>query len=102
MKSTRRGTITSVAEVANVSARGVWIFLGDREVFLPFERFPWLEGAPVGVIANVERPRPHHLHWPDLDVDVDLDSIDHPEAYPLVSRKTLVVAEPGRPKRRSR
>jgi hypothetical protein len=23
------------------------------------------------------------LHWPDLDVDIDIDALKHPEAYPL-------------------
>jgi hypothetical protein len=25
------------------------------------------------------------LHWPDLDVDLHVDSIEHPERYPLVA-----------------
>ena len=27
-----------------------------------------------------------HLHWPTLDVDLSLDSLKHPEAYPLTAR----------------
>jgi Protein of unknown function (DUF2442) len=23
------------------------------------------------------------IHWPDLDVDIDVDALKHPEAYPL-------------------
>jgi hypothetical protein len=38
-------------------------------------------------LLNVELPHPHHLYWPDLDVDLAMESIDHPERYPLVSRK---------------
>jgi hypothetical protein len=33
----------------------------------------------------LERPTPCHLYWPDLDVDLSLDSIEHPERYPLKS-----------------
>jgi hypothetical protein len=29
-----------------------------------------------------ERPQPQHLYWPDLDVDLSVDSIEHPERYP--------------------
>jgi hypothetical protein len=32
------------------------------------------------------------LYWPDLDIDLALDSIQHPERYPLVSK-----AQPNRP-----
>jgi hypothetical protein len=77
------GTATSGAEVTNISKHGFWILVDDREHFLPFEDFPWFEKAPVHAILNVERPMPHHLHWPELDVDLTLESIEHPERYPL-------------------
>jgi len=25
----------------------------------------------------------NHLFWEDLDIDLDIDSIEHPEKYPL-------------------
>jgi hypothetical protein len=31
-------------------------------------------------------PSPHHLRWPDLDVDLAVESIRDPEKFPLVSR----------------
>jgi hypothetical protein len=31
-------------------------------------------------------PSPHHLRWPDLDVDLAVESIRNPEKFPLVSR----------------
>src|SRR3546814_7518272 len=31
-------------------------------------------------------PSPQHLYWPDLDIDLAVDSIRHPERFPLVSR----------------
>ena len=45
--------------------------------------------ATVGQLLNVAWPSPHHLYWPDLDVDLAVDSIDHPEMYPLVSAARL-------------
>jgi hypothetical protein len=80
------GSTTSAAEVTNISARGVWLLVEDRELFMPFEEFPWFADAPVRAILRVERPHPHHLYWPDLDVDLALESIEHPERYPLKSR----------------
>jgi len=87
MKSAPRGAATSQAEVSAISPHGVWLFLGDREVFLPFEKFPWFRDAPVAGVLNVERPQPHHLYWPDLDIDLHLESIEQPEKYPLLSRE---------------
>jgi hypothetical protein len=72
--------------VTNISAHGFWLFLDEREFFLPFEDFPWFRNASIGQILNVRRPQPHHLYWPDLDVDLAVESIEDPGRYPLVSR----------------
>ncbi len=77
------GRAISEAEVTNISRHGFWVFLGDRELFLPFEEFPWFKGAHVEAILNVERPQEHHLYWPDMDVDLMVDSIEHPDRFPL-------------------
>lgn len=86
MKSALHGSNTSDVEVTNISGHGFWMFIHGQETFLPFEQFPWFKDAPVGKILNVEMPSSHHLHWPELDIDLELDSIHHPENYPLVSR----------------
>ncbi|MGH2758977.1 MAG: DUF2442 domain-containing protein, partial [Actinomycetota bacterium] len=75
------------AEVSNISAHGFWVLVDDRELFLPYDEFPWFKNATAAAILRVERPQPHHLHWPDLDVDLTLDSIQHPEKYPLRARQ---------------
>jgi hypothetical protein len=33
-------------------------------------------------------PSADHLYWPTLDVDLSVESLRHPERYPLVSRAT--------------
>jgi hypothetical protein len=80
------GTATSTAEVTNISKHGFWMLIDGRELFLPFEQFPWFRQATVEAILRLERPAPGHLYWPDLDVDLALESIEHPERYPLTSR----------------
>jgi len=72
--------------VTCISEDGFWLLLDDRELFVPFEEFPWFKAASVSAILNVEWPQPHHLYWPDLDVDLAVESIEHPERYPLVSK----------------
>jgi hypothetical protein len=62
------------------------MLIDGRELFLPFREFPWFKQAPVAAILHVRRPAPGHLHWPDLDVDLALDSIEHPDRYPLKSK----------------
>jgi hypothetical protein len=86
MKSQALGNGTSDVEVTNISQHGFWLLLGNRELFLPFSDFPWFKGASISAILNVEWPQPHHLYWPDLDVDLAVESIEQPGRYPLVSR----------------
>jgi len=86
MKSAAHGRSTSPAEVTNVSPHGFWLFVGERELFVSFKDFPWFRDASVRAIGNVQLPSPHHLYWPDLDVDLAVESIDHPEKFPLVSQ----------------
>jgi hypothetical protein len=38
---------------------------------------------PVKHVFKVEEPHPGDLYWPDLDVDLSLDIIQHPERFPL-------------------
>lgn len=86
MRSAPPGPSTSPVEVTNVSPHGFWLFVGDRELFVSFKEFPWFREASVREITNVQLPSPHHLYWPDLDVDLAVESIEHPEKYPLVSQ----------------
>ena len=86
MTSQALGNGTSDVEVTHISQHGFWLLLGNRELFLPFSDFPWFREAPVSAILNVEWPQPHHLYWPDLDVDLAVESLDPPDRYPLVSR----------------
>ena len=88
MRSETPGTATSEPEVTNISRHGLWLLLDDRELFLPFEEFPWFKSASVAAILNVERPQSHHLYWPDLDIDLAVESIEHPERYPLKAKTT--------------
>ena len=80
------GIVTSAPEVTHVSQHGLWLLLADEEVLLPFEQFPWFRRATIEQLSNVEWPSPDHLYWPELDVDLSVESIRRPEAFPLVSR----------------
>ena len=84
MKSLPRGADTSRVEVGNIDQHGLWLLVDDKEYFLPYEGFPWFRKATVGQILNVELFHGDHLHWPDLDVDLSIDSLAHPESFPRI------------------
>ena len=102
MKSTRLGKHT-LAEVKNISTNGFWLLIEEKERFLSFEDFPWFKEARIRELVNVELQSPNHLYWPDLDIDLAVDSIDHPELYPRVSRlRANTLPPPNRATRKSR
>ena len=86
MKSSGNGRRTSGAEVQGVLKRGVWLLVRGREYFLPFSRYPWFKGARLSVIRRLRLLHGNHLYWPDLDVDLALESLEYPERYPLTYR----------------
>ncbi len=83
MSSLKLGRRTSEIEVTNVSRHGFWLLAGERELFLAYEEFPWFRDAAVKDVFNVEQPTPDHFYWPGLDVDLGLETIEHPERFPL-------------------
>jgi hypothetical protein len=77
-------TLAVEVEVLNISKHGFWLMVHGREYYLPFDDFPWFRNATIAEILAVEQPQPDHLCWPALDVDLHLDSLQHPERYPLI------------------
>ena len=85
-RSALPGAPVSAVEIRDLSANGFLLVIGDDRLFVPFDDFPWFRDAPVKRLVNVEQPHAGHLHWPDLDIDLAVESIRHPERFPLVQR----------------
>ena len=77
------GKSISPIEVTNISRHGIWLLSHEREQFMSYEEFPWFRDASVGQILNVREVSPGHFHWPDLDVDLTAEMIEHPARFPL-------------------
>ena len=86
LKSETLGTHTLDVEVSHISQHGIWLLLADRELFLSYDNFPWFKDAAVSAVLEVQLPQPNHLYWPALDIDLAVESIEHPEQFPLVSK----------------
>ena len=91
MISATPGTDTSDSEVTNITQHGFWIWLAStqREYFVPFNDYPAFKAATVAQILNMKYLPPSQLSWEELDIDIELDALIHPEAFPL-SYKTLL------------
>lgn len=84
MNSSVLGAVTSAVEVTNMDRFGLWILVREKEYFLPYEQYPWFKDAKVDQILNVQLLREDHLHWPELDVDLCIESLEQPDKYPLI------------------
>ena len=86
MNSQTLGKNASAVEVSHISSHGIWLLAGDKEYFMPYEKFPWFKDAAIEAVLKVEEPSPGHFFWPDLDVDLTPEIIEHPERFPLKAK----------------
>ncbi|NOX19677.1 MAG: DUF2442 domain-containing protein [Nitrospirae bacterium] len=86
MKSKQLGRNGLKVEVTNISSHGIWLLAGDKELFLSYEDFPWFKDVSINKILNVQEISPGHFYWPDLDIDLTLEIIEHPERFPLKAK----------------
>ncbi|MBI3306523.1 MAG: DUF2442 domain-containing protein [Candidatus Omnitrophica bacterium] len=82
-KSQKPGKSTSKVEILNISKNGIWLYVKTKEYFLSYQDFPWFSDATVSEIFDVKLIHGFHLRWEQLDVDLELESLEHPERYPL-------------------
>ncbi|MBQ9214241.1 MAG: DUF2442 domain-containing protein [Bacteroidales bacterium] len=59
----------------------------QKHNFLSYNRVPWLKDATVRNILNIKMSGKDAVEWPDFDVDLEEESLKHPERYPLVMRR---------------
>lgn len=84
MKLQKRGKNISKVEILNISNCGIWLYVKGCEYFLSYKEYPWFDDATVKEICHVELLHDSHLYWPELDVDLKMDSLENPEKYPLI------------------
>lgn len=78
-------TVTELsAEITNISPNGIWVLSNDKEYFIDYKDYPFFTNASIKQIADVEVDSFGNLHWPELDIDIELDSLENPEEYPLI------------------
>ena len=78
------GTGTSVKVLAIFPA-GIYIEVYGHDYFLPYSSNPWFEEAKISDIFNIEPVGHSGVRWDALDVDLAIESLKHPEKYPLIA-----------------
>ncbi|HHD63970.1 MAG TPA: DUF2442 domain-containing protein [Desulfobulbaceae bacterium] len=88
MSSLAHGKNTLSVEVTNISMHGVWLLAHGKELFMSYDDFPWFKDQPVKTILHVEEQSHGHFYWPEIDVDLTEQIIEHPERFPLKAKST--------------
>ena len=70
-----------------INAQGIMISVKGNDYFLSYNRIPWMKDATVKSILNVQMSGREAIEWPDLDVDLEVESLKHPERYPLIMKR---------------
>ena len=78
---------TSVS-VLMINAQGMMLSVLGQDYFLSYNRVPWLRDARVSSALNVRMCGPNAIEWPELDIDLEIESLKHPERYPLVMKRS--------------
>ena len=77
---------TSVS-VLMINAQGIMLSVLGNDYFISYNRIPWMQDAPIRSVLNVQLSGSSAIEWPDLDVDLEIESLRHPERYPLVMKR---------------
>lgn len=83
----KNNTESTSVSVLMINAQGIMISVLGYDYFLSYNRIPWMQDAPIRSVLNVQMSGPEAIEWPDLDVDLEIDSLRHPERYPLVIKR---------------
>ena len=88
MQTDLRSNINSTsASVLMINAQGIMISVLGQDFFISYNRIPLLQDAPIRSVLNVRMSGPEAIEWPELDVDLEIDSLRHPERYPLLIKR---------------
>lgn len=79
-----RSTLVSVLMINN---QGLMLSVLGNDYFVSYNRLPWMKDARISDVLNVRMSGKHAIEWPTLDVDLEVDSLKHPERYPLVMKR---------------
>ena len=83
----RNNSRSTSVSVLMINAQGIMLSVLGQDFFLSYNRIPWMQDAPIRSVLNVQMSGPAAIEWPDLGVDLEIESLRHPERYPLVIKR---------------
>ena len=85
--NSENNTSNMSVSVLMINAQGIMINVGGQDFFLSYNRIPWMREASISDVLDVQMCGSEAIEWPKLDVDLEIDSLRHPERYPLLIKR---------------
>ena len=92
MNSSVSGKNILAYEVTNISRKGFWLLVDDKEYFISYSQYPEFLEMNLNQIFNVKSIDLKQFHWSDKDIDIDIESLKTPETFPLGFNDRIVPA----------
>lgn len=91
MQTTSKSNFASTsASVLMINAQGIMLSVQGHDYFLSYNRIPWMQDAPIRSVLNVQMSGPESIEWLDLNVNLKIESLRHPERYPLIIKRNAL------------
>ena len=88
MQTTSKSNTNSTSvDVLMINEKGVMISVMGQDFFLSYNRVPWMRDATINEVLDVRMNGKNAIEWPKLEVDLEVESLRHPERYPLLIRR---------------
>jgi hypothetical protein len=69
--------------ISGINDLGFWVLVDFKEYFIPFSDYPGFRNSSINQIFKIKFNPPSQLHWEELDIDIELQALSHPELFPL-------------------
>jgi len=85
--SLKSNTNSTLVDVLMINDRGIMISVLGQDYFLSYNRVPWMRDATINEVLDIRMSGKNAIEWPKLDVDLEIESLRHPERYPLLIKR---------------
>ncbi|MCD8297391.1 MAG: DUF2442 domain-containing protein [Prevotella sp.] len=79
---------STLVSVLMINGQGLFLSVKGQDYFISYNRIPWLRDARISSVLNVRMSGRDSIEWPELDVDLEIESLRHPERYPLIMKRS--------------
>ncbi len=90
--NSRENSQSTSASVLMINTQGIMISVQGCDYFLSYNRIPWMKDARISDVLNIRMSGRSAIEWEALGVDLEIESLKHPERYPLIIKRNQLDA----------